>query len=757
MDVTPIKGAVRQLDTAATKVREARRQRGAALVEAVIALPILIVVILAAIQFGFVYQAKATLNHASLQAARAAAVRNGEPAALRHGLAQGLAPLGSPDASLQGAAEAVARFEAELLADARIRILNPTRESFDDFATDVDGVREIPNDRLPTRSTQVGPRGGLNVQDANLLRVEVTYGYELKVPLVNGLLSRLSLLTGGHVDPFHEQLLRRNRLPITSTATVRMHSPLRFSELLVSRADLPEVERVAATGGAAAEGSDNHNEETSERPGSSSPGSARTASNLSDGFFGFGSGSGPPAHASADADSSDDDRAGDTTTPLGEPPLCTPASTSPTAPADQSTLGRVWNELRGLAADAYEFVRGFWDGIKDQIGDLVAAITDPVETARGVYELAMAFLEDPVGTAQTIGAAVGHDLSQLVNCGAYDRGRVLGSYVSPAFMLKLASKLAHFGRAGLRYAADLTKRELGCASFAGDTPVWIGDRVDPIRSLRVGAVVASRSGQTFLDSSRVVTRTFQRRVLAYHEIETEASRFAVTEEHPLWVQGRGWTPVRDIAAGAPIATVDGDTLVLANRRVEEALQVFNLSVANDESYFVGEEGVWAHNATCTVRLRFHPPRSPSNFSLGATDGGPGSWSNIPRPDNDAYRYQQRITGAPRGVEYNVNGVNFDGYDSQRDVLLDAKHWTQECPLGDRCRSESFKQMMADRLLEEARRQITALQSTSTTIEWHVVDEEMALRIGAILDKGIRAADDRQRITVIYTATADIVE
>jgi hypothetical protein len=737
-------------------LNRACRQRGAALAEAAIALPILIVVILAAIQFGFVYQAKATLNHAVLQAARAGAVRNGEPAALRRGLAQGLAPLRSPDASLQGAAEAVTRIEAELLTDARIRILNPTRESFDDFATHVGGVRELPNDRLHTRSTEVGARGGLNIQDANLLRVEITYGYELRVPLVNGFLSRLSLLTPRQIDPFHAQLLRRNRLPISSTATVRMHSPLRFSELLVSRADLPDVERVAANASTADESDNGSNEGTGEREPDTSLGSTRAGSNLSEGFFGFGSGSAEPTGASTDAEAGSDERGGDAESPFGEQPLCTPTSSSSrAASSDQTTLGRVWDELRGLAADAYEFVRGFWDGIKDQIGDLVAAISDPLETARGIYELAMAFLEDPAGTARTIGAALGHDLSQLVDCGAYDRGRVLGSYVSPAFMLKLASKLAQFGRAGLQQAADLTKRELGCASFAGDTPVWIGHRSVPIRSLRPGESVASRNEHSYLDSSRVVARTFERRASAYHEIETEASRFAITEEHPLWVQGHGWTPVRDIEVGAPIATIDGDTLVLANRRVDEALQVFNLSVANDESYFIGDERVWAHNATCTVRIPYHPPRSPSNFAIGASDGGPGEWSSISRPDTDAYRYQERITGAPRGVEYNVNGVNFDGYDAQRDVLLDAKHWTQECPLGDRCRSEPLKRALSNKLLEEALRQIEAVRETGTRIEWRVVDEEMALRISAILDEGLDAASDRQSISVIYTALSDI--
>lgn len=742
----------------------ARRQRGAALAEAAIALPILIVVILAAIQFGFVYQAKATLNHAALLAARAGAVENGSPTAIRRGLAHGLAPLSSPDASLQGVAEAVARIDAELLVDARIRILNPTRESFEDFATEVDGARELPNDRLHARSTVRGSLGGLNIQDANLLRVEVTYGHELKVPLINGFVSRLSLLARREVDPFQQQLLRRNRLPITATATVRMQSPLRSSELLVARADLPDVARVAADESSSG-GNGSHSDDEDEADGDtqSSPGSADAGSNLGEGFFGFGSGSAAPTDSADDSGGEPHDDEGDESddhdngTPDGEAPLCTPSDVdAQPSDEDRGALEQVWDELRGLAADAYEFVRGFWEGIRDQIGDLVAAITDPIETARGVYELAMAFVEDPVGTAGTIGAALGHDLSQLVRCGAYDQGRVLGSYVSPAFMLKLATKLARFGRAGLRAAADATKRELGCASFAADTLVWSGERGVPIQSLQPGAWVESRSERTYRDSSQLVTHVFNRRAPSYHYVETEASRFAVTEEHPFWVQGRGWTPIRDIEIGAPIATAAGDTLVLQNRRVDDALQVFNLTVANDSSYFVGEERIWAHNATCTVRVPYHPPRSPSNFAIGASDGGPGQWSTITRPDTDAYRYQERITGAPRGVEYNVNGVNFDGYDPHRDVLLDAKHWTQECPLGDRCRSESLKRALSAKLLEEATRQISAVRNVETRIEWRVVDEEMALRISAILDRGIRNPIDRGKIVVIYTATSDIV-
>ena len=274
------------------------REGGTAIVETVIALPILLAVIFGIIQFALIYEAKATLNHATLQAARAGAVDHARPEAIRSGLARGLAPLYSPRSSIQGYAATLARIEGELLRDARIRILNPTREAFTDFSEDVDGIREIPNDRLHARSTAIGPQSGLNIQDANLLRVQITYGYDLKVPIVNWFITRTLLgLTGAQTyDPFERELLRRTLLPIIATSTVRMHSTARLSDLVVSRADLPTIARFAAD--AAPPAQDNDDEEREEEEPHEDP--DERGSTLADGFFGFGSGSAnaPPSEDS---------------------------------------------------------------------------------------------------------------------------------------------------------------------------------------------------------------------------------------------------------------------------------------------------------------------------------------------------------------------------------------------------------------------------------------------------------------------------
>lgn len=203
--------------------------------ETVVAVPVLWLVIGLAIELAVLFETKAALNHAALQSARAGMVANSEPAALVNGLARGLLPLYSPAPGLAGAAETLAtEVLPDVLAFSRIRILNPTRAAFTDFGKVIDGDRQIPNDELHRRSTSAGSTSGINIQDANLLKVEVTYGAETKVPGLGVLLTRIILqFNGAQLDPFERGLLEAGRLPVLSTATVRMQSPAKLNSLMI--------------------------------------------------------------------------------------------------------------------------------------------------------------------------------------------------------------------------------------------------------------------------------------------------------------------------------------------------------------------------------------------------------------------------------------------------------------------------------------------------------------------------------------------
>jgi hypothetical protein len=157
-------------------------QTGQATVEYLYVVPILLVILLASMQFVFIYEAKLALNYATFVAARQGALHNGSMASIQSGLASGLAPLFNHGKDLPSlkAARALAKNELGNNQLTLIKIVNPTPDALSAFDN---GAGEIPNDNLMYRGTAA--TGGMSVQDANLLKVRVTYCVKLVVPIIN--------------------------------------------------------------------------------------------------------------------------------------------------------------------------------------------------------------------------------------------------------------------------------------------------------------------------------------------------------------------------------------------------------------------------------------------------------------------------------------------------------------------------------------------------------------------------------------------
>jgi hypothetical protein len=161
------------------------KSRGQALVEFLIIFPTLLLLILGAFQFALIYQAKSTLNYATFSAARRGALKNGKMTVIKDGLAAGMTPLfmTSDDYGDLIKARAIGAIEAFNPLNTKIEILNPTAAAYNAHKGDSLSGTEIPNDNLMYRAVDV--KGGMNVQDANLLTIKVTYCTRLIVPIVN--------------------------------------------------------------------------------------------------------------------------------------------------------------------------------------------------------------------------------------------------------------------------------------------------------------------------------------------------------------------------------------------------------------------------------------------------------------------------------------------------------------------------------------------------------------------------------------------
>lgn len=214
----------------------ASRDGGASMVEFLIVLPLLLFAGLGVMQFGLIYHAKTILNYATFEAARAGAVNNAQIEVMREELGYRLAPVYGGDGEHKKAAMAIARSMVAVndVSTTKIKILNPTSETFASHGVQknvVDrkgashNVLAIPNSHLRYHPKDI--KGETSIQDANLLKIEVTYGYQMRLPVLDMELPlvRPTLRTlMASVDPDNMMYYIRGMIPLKSVATVRMQS-----------------------------------------------------------------------------------------------------------------------------------------------------------------------------------------------------------------------------------------------------------------------------------------------------------------------------------------------------------------------------------------------------------------------------------------------------------------------------------------------------------------------------------------------------
>ena len=159
---------------------------GQAMVEFLIIMPVLLFIIMGTLQFAFIYHAKITFNYATFESARAGSLNNARPFAMNNAMARALAPLYTHQDSVD-AYKTARDLIRQKITDGylRIDVINPSPDSFTDFGKNLGGDIKIPNDNLIYRGAKVGTNSNQTIQDANLLKIQAYYCFEMIVPFVN--------------------------------------------------------------------------------------------------------------------------------------------------------------------------------------------------------------------------------------------------------------------------------------------------------------------------------------------------------------------------------------------------------------------------------------------------------------------------------------------------------------------------------------------------------------------------------------------
>jgi small subunit ribosomal protein S19 len=142
----------------------------------------------------------------------------------------------------------------------------------------------------------------------------------------------------------------------------------------------------------------------------------------------------------------------------------------------------------------------------------------------------------------------------------------------------------------------------GKRCFGAGTLVLTVDGLLPIETLEVGDVVLTRSMPDEPLVEREVTQVHETPGTPILEVLIQEGAAAaelveVTPHHPFWVVGEGWVDSDQLTPGDELSTADGDPAsVLSVASTARTETVYNLTVDEHHTYFVGATETWVHNA-----------------------------------------------------------------------------------------------------------------------------------------------------------------
>ena len=144
------------------------------------------------------------------------------------------------------------------------------------------------------------------------------------------------------------------------------------------------------------------------------------------------------------------------------------------------------------------------------------------------------------------------------------------------------------------------------ACFVGGTSVALANnKYKAIKDIKVGDNVLSFNEQTKQVSSQKVLETFKHSVNQTLKIKIDGKIIETTPNHPFYLpMSGGWANAEDLKIGDIVLTSSKQLCVIDDIEVVnhlEMVDVYNFTVENNHTYFVGEDKILVHNL-CDAKL-----------------------------------------------------------------------------------------------------------------------------------------------------------
>ncbi|MCL4742684.1 MAG: hypothetical protein KJZ54_10830 [Phycisphaerales bacterium] len=269
----------------------------------------------------------------------------------------------------------------------------------------------------------------------------------------------------------------------------------------------------------------------------------------------------------------------------------------------------------GLSWDPFDMVDDFY---AEHMGSAAALLSQLGQSAKAVAVVAATiatYLPFPAASLAgevalyALGETDASEFAVAAAIGLVPGGK-LGSFIGKLGGSAWNTAKQYASRAGgflARGAEGLAQRakqfvRKGCGCFEAGTPVWTARGIMPIDQVIEGDLVFARNTETGEIALREVIGTSVRHgapivVVTITTWDGRSTDYRTTEEHPFWVESRGWVRTDRLEAGDAVLLLDGSTGVVSSIAFTNArATVYNFEVEGLHTYLVGTDGVLVHNA-----------------------------------------------------------------------------------------------------------------------------------------------------------------
>ncbi|WP_042196920.1 polymorphic toxin-type HINT domain-containing protein [Paenibacillus camerounensis] len=146
-------------------------------------------------------------------------------------------------------------------------------------------------------------------------------------------------------------------------------------------------------------------------------------------------------------------------------------------------------------------------------------------------------------------------------------------------------------------------KKAGCNCFTAGTKVQTDEGEKPIEEIEVGDRVLSKNEETGEQAYKEVTHLYRNDKEIIFELTVGDQVIETTDNHPFWVEGKGYVLAADLQVGDRLQQSNGNTLTIDKINIvkhDEKVEVYNFTVADFHTYFVSDLGIWVHNTGCDV-------------------------------------------------------------------------------------------------------------------------------------------------------------